>query len=514
MSYIRIYPDKNNTIFKSSLGSIEQKRGFINTGQNPIMELNDGASFSRMLLGFSLEKLKEKLEGKSYTCNLKLFDAGELRETEITAPFKNSLSAVKPIDIFYFNSLFIEGDGFHLSEPSAVIGASNWVNRTVGTKVYKGEWDANANTPELGLPENNIGNYYKVATSGFQTLNGETNPIYYNEGDWVMATQDKTNTPIWFKIENLNDTVFQTPWTNEFETPVKTIQLQSKVDDIIVKNLETYVENSIENDLNCSFALSFDSRDLSDTLYSKFVYSRHTKTIFKPFLEFFINDTIKDDRNTMKVVVSSNLYLTNQNFEDIPNLSVKIINLETGLETEPSLNNLNNGVYNYTYTPTSDGEYEEVWRMGANVIKRSILKTVPLYNFNNNLYSNLYFYPTTYYNKGLIRKGDVIKANLIARNKNKIFLSSDFEYKIVTTSDFTVTPWQSISLSGEEMFFRIDTFFFYEEIEYEVFVRLKNNDRTQTGDKSYKFRVIYDGASRFDDVHASPYSDRNIYLKR
>jgi hypothetical protein len=84
MSYIRIYPTKNNTIFKRNAGTVLQTAGNINTGQNPIMEMHDGNSQSRLIMNFNLDAIKAKLLANTYTCNLKMFDAGVIFEPALT----------------------------------------------------------------------------------------------------------------------------------------------------------------------------------------------------------------------------------------------------------------------------------------------------------------------------------------------------------------------------------------------------------------------------------------------
>src|ERR1035437_6812936 len=419
MSYIRIYPDKNNTIFKSNTGSISQQQGNINTGKNPVLELNDGSGNSRVLLGFNLDNLKNKLAGKTYVCNLKLYDAGVLRSV--------GLSGLKPINLYYFNNVFVEGDGCEFTSSEAITGVSNWNKRTV------------------------------------------------------------------------NDL-----WINEFNSPIKTIQLQSKKDDIVFTNIESYVSNSVENNLECNFALNFDSFSTDSSLLTKFIRSRHSGSIFKPYLEIFINDIIIDDRYNLKQNSPSYLYLINWNLSEISNLTVSVTDLQTNESISPIIEYTGNGVHEYSFIPSSSGEYTETWSVNDEIISKSMLVTKPIYDTNQNLYSSLYFYPTTYYNKNIIRKGDLVKVNIVSKNKRQNFVSPFFEYKIVTTSGFEMCPWTSANVYGQEIYFYVDTDYFYEELEYEILVRFKNGERTQTSVDTYKFRVVYDGPTRFDGIEVSP----------
>jgi len=504
MSYIRIYPDKNNTIFKPTTGSSTIQKGLINTGKNPVFELNDGAGKSRILLGFNLNELKTKLEGKTYTYNLKLYDGGVLRDIGRTPINKNSISNIKPINLYYFNSEFVEGDGFNFSPPNALESVSNWEKRT-----NNDYW------------VNYINGYFNPADNLFYLEDTFTTPIipilnsyYYN---LINGNCYQWNGTVYFFTSD--------PIPDEFKTPLTSLQLQSRADDLtftynkIIENGLDPVKNSIENEVECNFALNFDIFDSDDVLYTKFVKSRHTKTIFKPYLEFFIEDNIVDSRYMLKQDTESTLYLINWNLTEIENLSVVVTDLQLPIDDIdkikiPIVTYLGNGIHSYTYLPLTSGEFQETWSINSNTIAKSMMITKPGYNFIENSYSTLYFYPTTYYNKNIIFKNDIVKFNIIAKDKRKNIVSSNFEYKILTTSDFEICPWSKVSVYGEEIFFYVDTSYFYEEIEYEVYIRFKNGERLQTSPDTYKFKLIYDGVTRFDNVSASPYNDRDIYLKR
>lgn len=62
--------------------------------------------------------------------------------------------------------------------------------------LFKGTWDANANTPALSDGSGTLGDYYIVSTPGATSLDGE---IDWDIGDWAIAGGP---TGEWVKIDN------------------------------------------------------------------------------------------------------------------------------------------------------------------------------------------------------------------------------------------------------------------------------------------------------------------------
>ena len=110
--------------------------------------------------------------------------------------------------------------------------------------------------------------------------------------------------------------------------------------------------------------------------------------------------------------------------------------------------------------------------------------------------------------------GDVVKVNLISEIRSTgSVLSKNYEYRIVTTSDFEMLPWSPISLYDSKMFCFIDTSYYFPEIEYELFVRYKDTKIVKTSPSSMRFRIAVDGATHLDGYGANPYNSRDYYLQ-
>ena len=230
MSYIRIYPSRNATIFKRAQGASNEVLGLVNVGANPISEITDGNTQSAYLMNFDISSIKTLLLTYPYTCNIKLWDAATIFEPAIT---------LKELDLVYFEEEFIEGDGFAYFGPNTSISAANWVDRITGTP-----WSpAQPGTFTLGL--------------------------------------------------------------------LPALQLNNVNQDIFIPNIQSFVSTAITNGVNPNFGIRISNNTLSDQTYTKFLYTGHSRTMFKPFLEFFINDNIVDQRYNTIATEDSNIYLKN-----------------------------------------------------------------------------------------------------------------------------------------------------------------------------------------------------------
>lgn len=434
MSYIRIYPKKNATIFKDVLGGPNVRSGNINTGMNPIFELRDGNSNSIIVMQFDLSSILDLLNVYNFTCNLKMFDAG--RQTD---PL---LKDLKPMNLFYFQEDFVEGDGFSFVEGNASAGVCNWNKR-----------DTNNN--------------------------------------WSPFSFGKT----------------------------PAFQMNHVSDDISIDNLELFIENSISAGVNPNFALQLDSNTVSTEIYTKFIYSRHTRTIYKPYLEFFIDDVVLDNRDSLYATIPHRLHFLNlagKDFVGTVTCDIKEVN-GTVIES-PTILNGGGGVYRVEYTPDyalAGKNIYDIWSIEGKPVKKNLIQVKSPNIISETDLSGLYFYPATYYQHPIINKGDKVKFNLISESRTKgTYISDNFEYRVVCTNGFELQPWQPVDVYNNKMSFIIDTSYYFEELEYEVSVRLKLADRIQTAASTYKFRVNFVAPTRLTGVAASPYDSRNIYLER
>jgi hypothetical protein len=433
--YIRLYPIKNDTIFKRSAGGLQEVNGTVNTGKSPISEITDGITQSAYLMQFDLSSIKPLLQVYPFTCNLKLWDAGVIFEPTIT---------LKTMDLLYFEEDFSEGDGFTYLGNTALPEACNWIERVTGTP-------------------------------------------------WSPA-QPATFTQGLFPALQLND-------ANQ---------------DIMINGIQSFINTAISHSVNPNFGVRISTNTPSDQTYTKFLYTRTTRTIFKPFIEFFIQNDIIDGRTNALASTPVNLYLLSDSGQDFVGTLTAVINDETGtLVTAPVVNHLAPGQYYITYTPTmaqANSIMADIWSIDGVPIAKNLIpvKSPNVVNTGKLNTANLFFYPTTSYVHPTIRQNDVVTFNVISevRGRGSIILPG-YEYRIISTNGFEMQPWTPVSLYGNKLYFTVDTSYYYPEIEYEVFVRLIEGASTKTSAMTYKFRLTKDEATHMQSLAANPYSDRD-----
>lgn len=443
MSYIRIYPTKNNTVFQYFNSYKGNDTSFsqtpiswsqqINTGANPIMELQDGKGQSRLLFSFDIpQELATKLSVYSYQCNFILFDAGTLFE-----PACN----LKQLKLSYFTDDFVEGDGYSYLLPEALTQVSNWINRD-----ETNEWANTTFTPILNYQLNNI-----------------NEDLTFNVSSAIQSFVTSSNYSPKFSLEILNH----------------------------------------QSDPN--------------NIYTKFFYSNYTRTVFKPYLEFIINDTIQDSVYNMIAAQSNDFYLLNKNeVSFVGGVIAKVTNNDGTIST-PVVNNPEIGVYYIQITPTmpvslKDEYVTVIWNInGMDQYKEFIKVKSPnqIFDTKSNELKSLFFYPSTPYTHSMVRQNDIIPFDVVSQIRGYgDIVNNTYEFKVLSQDGFEMIPWSPVSVYREKMYFYVDTSFFFPELEYEVILRDRKTNFTISSFLTYKFKVVQDAQSKFRELSASPYFSR------
>lgn len=453
MSYYRLYPNKNNTVFRyietansnyvfpSNIpitNSVTDTNWSLNTntGANPIMELQDGKGESVLLFGFELpEWLRNKLQIVPFKCNLKLWDAGTLFEPAIN---------LKKIQLHYFKDDFSEGDGYSFLRNAAKRGVSNYLKR------------------------------------------------------------DSINL-----------------WTDTQFTFVSDYHL-NRINEDLLFDVTNSLNHSLDFNENPKFSLSIQNRESdSDNIYTKFIHSRHTRTAFKPYLEFIIDDTIKD--KTFDCIASQNnrIYLLNDRGKDFIGSVVAKVTDNDGNVSNPLVIKPSNGVYYVEVNPpmptSVKPEYISIlWTIGGVDLFKQSIKVVNPNKINSDQdLTNLAFYPITPYTHNIVRQGDIVPFEIISQIRGVgDVLNLSYEYKIITMGEFEMIPWTPASNYKNKMFFMVDTSYFFPEQQYEVFVRNKTEDYSITSSLTYKFKLTQDTQSHLREMSASPYYSREYFFAK
>jgi len=455
MSYFRLYPRRNNTIFRYlDLGPYSQNSFpanilpntipanikwtlTTNTGANPIMELQDGKGESLLMFSFDLpDWLREKLGFYTYKCNLKLYDAGTLFEPAIK---------LKEVQLNYFTNDFVEGDGYAFLKPKAKQGVSNFLYR-----------------------------------------------------------------------DSIN------PWTDTTFTPVVNYHLNIINEDLSF-DVTTTVQQSVQNSTLANYSLKIVNRDTDlDNIYTKFIHSNYTRTVFKPYLEFIIDDAIEDKSYDLVANQSNKIYLLNQRNINFSGPVVATVTDNNGTAIPFTLFNPLTGVYYIEFTPpipsSIRNEYVTIlWEIDGVPLHKQVLEV----KNPNQIYTEfdnkkLVFYPVTPYAHNIVRQNDIIPFEVISeiRGVGGNIVNFNYEYKVLSMDGFEMIPWTPVSVYKEKMFFMVDTSFFFPEQSYEVFLRIKEDQWSISSDKSHKFKLAQDAQSHLRNLNASPYWSREYFFSK
>lgn len=299
---------------------------------------------------------------------------------------------------------------------------------------------------------------------------------------------------------------------------ISTKQLNEANEDLFFGGVESSVALTLANSTPLNLGVRVSENTVSDQTYTKFIYTRHTRTIFKPFLEFIIDDTIIDQRQEIIATVQSKVFLINNRGEDFVGTLTAEIKDEFGSVIDtPTIINSAPGVNYFLTTPSIDRANTtlfDVWSIDGSVIAKNIIQVKSPNQITGPNLDNLFFYPTTSYLHQSIRKNDIITFNVTSeiRGKGSVILSG-YEYRIISTNNFEILPWSPVSLYDNKLFFTVDTSYFFSPLEYEVFVRLKEGKNIKTSAMSYKFKLVLDEPTHMQSLAANPYSTRDAGFK-
>ena len=546
MSYYRIYPNKNTTIFKKAIGSQLVTQGNVNTGANPIAEIYDGNGQSTFLMGFDLSPVLTKLQQYTYTCNLKVYDAGTLFEPAIIP---------KPIDLLYFTNDFTEGDGFSFLDGQAVAGFANLNNRTA-VAPWTDELTS-GNLFAFTMQKANEDWIVPVTTFIADSVGGSTNPNFGLRVAVEILAIGSIKLTAGVALSSLTNlqvngvAIITAPVAFNTDLPTTALDIVTAINTFTSNPDYTASIDPLDNTnviikplagtgaaVNGFVVTAFTAGGLTattvnmaggvnsaylfntDTYFTKFVYTRHTRTIHQPYLEFFIQDEVKDGRYSLTAGQSTNLYLLNDTGSNfVGTVTAKITDAVGTVLATPTVINPSAGVYFVSYTPliTDSGQIYDDWSIDGSLVAHNIntIQSPNVILSNRQALSGHFFYPTTSYLYQTIRKNDVAMFEVISEIRGKgTLLKTGFEFKIMTTSAFEVTPWTSVQVYNNRHYFVVDTSFLFPDLEYEVFVRLNENGIVKTGQYTYKFRLQADEPNHLDNKNASPYNDRDYYLKK
>jgi hypothetical protein len=300
MSILRSYIDKNNTIVSNS---------FVNTGRNPVIELNFGASdlivpnygYSRLLFNLDLSLLEENIATgiistgctSAMTHTLKMTNTSSFDNELLNTFMSNERRRATSFDLILFRIPKISGD---TGEPQF--------------------WDEG------------VGYDYTDFNIAQNSAYGGSTPLTY-----VDSRAFSTRPSNWYQTTTISGWSQSGVYNNKNEGTVNfsglTIVARQHFE-LGNEDLNMDMSNEINGILNGSitgvtgwgvaYLPQIENITGLTESYSVAFFSRHTQTFYQPYLLTNYDDIIKDDRNLFLKSQTNRLYLYVYQNGDLVNL--------------------------------------------------------------------------------------------------------------------------------------------------------------------------------------------------
>jgi len=300
MSILRSYIDKNNTIISDS---------FVNTGRNPVIELNFGASdliipnfgYTRYIFDLDLSLLRENIQSgiistgctSAMTHTLKMTNTSSFDNELLNTFMTNERRRATSFDLVLFRIPQISGD-------------------TGGSQL----WDEG------------VGYDYSNFNISQNSSMGSSTPLTY-----VDSRAFSTRPSNWYQTTTISNWSEPGIYNNKNQGVVNysglTIVAQQHFE-LGNEDLNMDMSDEINGILNgtitgvTGWGLAYlpqieNITGLTDS-YSVAFFSRHTQTFYQPFLETTYDDLIQDNRNQFLKNQENKLYLYIYQNGDLVNL--------------------------------------------------------------------------------------------------------------------------------------------------------------------------------------------------
>ena len=424
---------KNNTLISGNK---------TNNGKNPVCEISYGTAdkeLSRFLFDIDLSLLKNKINNGiinsksivSHTLNM----TNTIRFAEEYVGKKSYATSIHrasnfTLDLFQVNQEWDEGTSYDF------IYGVNYLNNSI-------EQESNWVNRKLNTPWDYAGAY----SAGTNTIIGSQ---YFRSGS-----------------ENLN------------------IDITSLVNNSLTAN-------TLSNGLGIKFQDVYENT-ATNLREAVGFHTKYTNTVYEPYVETIIEDTIIDDRNFFFLDKENSLYLYSP--DDVTINNVTIYDYEDNIYSVisgASVVNVSKGVNKISLTIDSDTYpdaviFRDVWNVIVNGKTKNISNMFYLitqenyFNFNNQMNFDNYFFSfqgikeREKISSNHIRKIKVLVKEMYPNQNN--FIPLDIEYRIFTTVahkyEIDFVPFTKVNRTNYSYEFNLDTSWLIPQ-DYKIQIRLKN----------------------------------------
>jgi hypothetical protein len=300
MSILRSYIDKNNTIISNS---------YVNTGRNPIVELNFGASdyiipnygYTRFLFDLDLSLLRENIESGVISTGCTTGMTHVLKMTN-TSSFDNELL-----------NTFMSNERRRATSFDLILFRIPKISGNTGNPQY---WDEGVGYDYTDFNENHNSPY------------GGSTPLTY-----VDSRAYSTRPSNWYQTTTISGWSQSGVYNNKNEGVVNysglTIVARQHFElgnEDINMNMTDEINGILHGTITgvTGWGIAYlpqieNITGLTDS-YSVAFFSRHTQTFYQPFVQTTYDDIIKDDRNVFLKSQTNRLYLYIYQNGDLVNL--------------------------------------------------------------------------------------------------------------------------------------------------------------------------------------------------
>lgn len=283
--------------------------------------------------------------------------------------------------------------------------------------------------------------------------------------------------------------------------------------DKVDQDIELDVKDIIDEDEDfVCFKVNVKHQDFGEDNKTKFIFSKHSTTIYKPYLEFFIEDEILDKRHDFKRDTLNKVYLINFNNEDFNGTITCDVN-----GTDENVENEGNGIYSVEFDTSSISNIIKLeWFLNGDKIKQDIINLKDSYSLEQPNTSSItsYISESGNTNNSTYRVGDIIKFDVMSFQKGiSNFSYADYEFRVITNTGFEMCPWSKCNVYENKIFFFIDTSYFYPELSYEISLRrIGSNNSVKTNKENFKFKLINQSGHKLHDFSNNPYYTRDWFF--
>ncbi len=485
MSLFRSYIKKNNTLISSNL---------TNNSQNPVTEISYGTQnkiLSRFIFDIDFDLLKSKISDESINPNRIISHKLHLTNTIRYAPQyigKKSYSlninraSAFSLDLFNIKQDWSEGSGYEFT--------------------YSIKQDLFTEQPLPEIPE-----------QASNWVSGQTGILWSVPGAYISGVSEIIGSQV-FQIGNEDICIDVTDYINQRLFPTGHTGTTGHSGTTGYTGVTVFTGDS--------FGLGIKFPDNIEILSTEFLeavafHAKHTNTVYEPYIETIIDDTIIDDRNYFYLDKDNDLYLYANIGNSAQNIIVNKVDIHDfedniiATYTGNSIVNVCKGIYKITLNVDSltypDAVmFRDDWVLTVNgkefIVENQFYLISETKYFTFNL-SNQIDFRNYYFNFWGINENENIKAGTIRKirlsikelyvNQNN-FLPLDIEYRLFSTVgskyELDIIPYTSVNRTINGYEFDLDTTWLIPQ-DYKLQIRLKNGNYYENKE-TLSFTIISD----------------------